>query len=283
MASTSPDRVSHLLEAMTQAEQDEPRARGHRAGRMPSLFTTPAALREARVRVGPPVVVGAVLLLVAVVVVLGIRVAWAQRSAEPTPVPRPESALVTAVPTEAVAAAPAGVADAGAPARASAASGPSYVHVIGAVKQSGVVDVPAGSRVSDVVEAAGGLTADADPSRVNLARPVLDGERIWVPVEGEDPPVEVAAPVSEPGASGPAQAAAPSSGPGASSAAPVDLNTADSTALQALPGIGPVTAEAILTWRDEHTRFSTVEELEEVSGIGPRTLERLRPLVVVTP
>jgi len=241
------------------------------------LLTLPVALRQARVRVGSPVLVGAVVVLVAVLAVVGVRVAWAQRAAEPTPIPRADSAALTSAGLEA--AAPGGAALDASGVAPTTESGPLYVHVIGAVRRAGVVDVAAGSRVGDVVEAAGGLSARADPGRLNLARLVVDGERIWVPVEGAEPPEEVPAPVSAPAETGSAPGGAASAG----SQAPVDLNTADSSTLQTLPGVGPVTAEAILTWRAEHGRFSTVEELVEVSGIGPRTLERLRPQVSATP
>jgi len=242
------------------------------------MITLPVALRGARVRVGPPVLFGALVVVVLVLAVVGGRMAWAQRSAEPTPIPPADAAALTQdaqAPGDAVAP-EAGASEAARTAPAPAA-GSFYVHVIGAVHRAGVVEIPAGSRVGDVVEAAGGLSASADPARLNLARSVVDGERIWVPVEGEEPPEEVAASVATEAGGVTEQAATGDTQP------PVDLNTAESAALQTLPGVGPVTAEAILAWRAEHGSFSTVEELVEVSGVGPRTLERLRPLVTVSP
>ncbi|NLG19900.1 MAG: ComEA family DNA-binding protein [Actinomycetales bacterium] len=157
------------------------------------------------------------------------------------------------------------------------------VHVAGQVREPGVVAVDAGARVQDAVRAAGGLTGEADTSRVNLARPVIDGERIWVPRPGEDVP-EIIEGTSGSGAGG---GEAPSGGGGASGGGragaivQVNLNTADQAALEELPGVGPVTAAAILQWRADHGQFTSPDELLEVSGIGEATLEKLRPHVTL--
>jgi competence protein ComEA len=140
------------------------------------------------------------------------------------------------------------------------------VHVVGQVRRPGVVRLAAGARVQDAVRAAGGATRRADLAAVNLARAAVDGEQVFVPKPGEKAPA----------GSGPAGSG--TSGP-AVSGGQVDLNTADETQLDALPGVGPVIAGRIVAWRDEHGRFSSVDELTEVSGIGDATLERLRPLV----
>lgn len=142
------------------------------------------------------------------------------------------------------------------------------VHVVGQVAEPGVVRVEAGARVADALERAGGVLRTADLARVNLARAVVDGEQIVVPRPGEALASAPGAQVSElPGGTG--------------STAPVALNTADLAALDSLPGIGPVLAQRILEWRDEHGSFSSVDELGEVSGIGDKVLEQLRPLVTV--
>ena len=141
------------------------------------------------------------------------------------------------------------------------------VHVTGAVRRPGLVQLPGGSRVDDAVSAAGGPTHKADLASVNLARPLVDGEQIVVLRKGQD-----MAPVGAPG-----PPAAGSTTPGQ----PVDLNTATLAQLDGLPGVGPVLAQRILDWRTEHGRFSSVDELTEVSGIGERTLADLRPLVRV--
>jgi len=142
------------------------------------------------------------------------------------------------------------------------------VDVEGQVARPGVVRIASGSRVVDAVAAAGGASPGADLTALNLARVVIDGERLVVPAPGEPP---AAGPV--PGAGRPAA--------GEPSGAPLDLNSADLAALDALPGIGPVLAQRVLDWRAAHGRFTDVDELGEVSGIGDTLLGRLRDLVRV--
>jgi competence protein ComEA len=134
-----------------------------------------------------------------------------------------------------------------------------YVHVSGAVVAPGLYVLPESARVVDAVAAAGGFAPDADEGAVNLARPVSDGEQLVVPVIGQVP----------------AAAAAPE-GDGR-----VNLNTADATALDTLPRIGPAMAERIIAWRDANGRFTSVEDLLAVPGIGDKMLESLRDLVTV--
>ena len=143
-----------------------------------------------------------------------------------------------------------------------AATETATAHAAGAVARPGVYRLPPGARVTDLLDAAGGPGADADLDQLNLAAPVADGERIYVPRHGEAPP-----PI---GAGGPA-------GP----AAPVDLNSATAEQLDALPGVGPATAAAILDWRKQHGRFRSVEDLLEVRGIGDARLADLRDKVKV--
>ena len=153
------------------------------------------------------------------------------------------------------------------------------VHVVGQVRHPGVVRLPADARVLDAVKAAGGATSSADLNHLNLARPVVDGEQIVVPKPGES----FAAP--GPPAPGEAGNGAGSAGQGSTGVGPtgglVDLNTADVSALDSLPGVGPVLSQRILDWRTEHGRFSSIDELGEVSGIGDKLLARIRPKVRV--
>lgn len=142
------------------------------------------------------------------------------------------------------------------------------VHVAGDVRRPGIVVLPPGSRVGDALAAAGGLRRGGELGQVNLARALTDGERIEV------------GPHAGPQGTG-VEAGPGSSGGPDGVTAPVDLNTATTDQLDALPGIGPVTAAKILAWRATHGRFTVVDELAEVPGIGPRTLEELRPLVRV--
>ncbi|WP_082383096.1 ComEA family DNA-binding protein [Frigoribacterium sp. RIT-PI-h] len=148
-----------------------------------------------------------------------------------------------------------------------------FVHVHGRVAAPGLYELAQGARVVDVVAAAGGFTADADQAAVNLARVLVDGEQLRVPAVGE---------TVDDGAAGGGDAAAGGPVPGGGAAAgggAVDLNLADDAALQTLPGVGPATAAAILSWRDENGRFRSVDDLLGVPGIGPKTLEELRDRV----
>ncbi len=262
----------------------------HRSRRTP-LLSLPSSLYGARLGVGAPVLRGMLVLVIVLAAVLGVRVAWAERSAAPRPVQtaeQPDRAAATATPAQAeVGGQQALPSDAtgepsGAPTTVPTAYAEIVVHVIGAVHEPGVVSLAPGSRVQDAVEAAGGLRDEADLTRLNLARPAVDGERLWVPKSGEEPPPELPAPpepVAVPG-SGSADAIGRASD---TDQAVVDLNTADQAELETLPGVGPVTADRILEWRAEHGTFATVEELLEVSGIGERTLEQLRPHVGLGP
>ncbi|HEX6236003.1 MAG TPA: helix-hairpin-helix domain-containing protein [Acidimicrobiales bacterium] len=144
------------------------------------------------------------------------------------------------------------------------------VHVAGAVASPGVQRLPAGARVVDAVEAAGGPTAEADLDRLNLAAPLADGQQVYVVRVGEEPP----APPGGIGAGG--------AGAGGGTAALVDVNTAASEQLETLPGVGPATAAAIIAHRQEHGPFTSVEQLIEVRGIGEVKLAELRDLVTVS-
>ncbi|MFN2586934.1 MAG: helix-hairpin-helix domain-containing protein [Actinomycetota bacterium] len=150
------------------------------------------------------------------------------------------------------------------PASAPSAPAPAQllVHVAGAVMRPGLYALPAGARVADAVEAAGGPTRRGDLGLLNLAEPLVDGIKIEVLERGAQP------------------APPPPAAPGASPSA-VSLNSADQAALETIPGVGPVTAAAILAYRDETGPFTSVEQLLEVSGIGPATLESLRPYVTL--
>jgi len=152
------------------------------------------------------------------------------------------------------------------------------VHAAGAVASPGVYALPAGARVADLLLAAGGALPDADLDRLNLAAKVGDGERVYVLRRGESPEAGAAAAPSAGG--GGAAGTGTAVGAGAP-ASPIDLNTATADQLDTLPGVGPATAQAIITYRTRHGRFRSVNELLEVPGIGPAKLEAVRSLVKV--
>jgi competence protein ComEA len=149
------------------------------------------------------------------------------------------------------------------------------VHVAGAVIAPGVLSLASGARVADAVVAAGGVAPDGDLDGINLAAPLGDGQRVYVPRIGEVDPAAVpsGAWAGDASATGPVGTSPP--------AGPVDLNVADATALEALPGVGPSTATAIVDDRDRNGPFASVDDLDRVPGIGPAKLASLRDLVTV--
>jgi competence protein ComEA len=136
---------------------------------------------------------------------------------------------------------------------------PVVVDVVGAVRRPGLYRFRRGGRIADAVARAGGATRRADLEQVNLAAPLADGEQVVIPRR-------------QPGVA--AGAAAPSAPAG-----PVHLSTATVEQLDALPGIGPVTAQKILDYRQQHGAFSSVDELDAIPGIGPARIDQLRDLV----
>lgn len=175
----------------------------------------------------------------------------------------------------------------------SEAGEPVVVSVVGLVGRSGLVTLAPGARVADALDSAGGVLDGGDRDGLNLARKVSDGEQILVGVApGPDGPRGPRSDIVGPG-SGVGMNPAPGPGAQGSGAPPggapapgaagglVDLNTADAATLESLPGVGPVTASSILTWRTANGSFGSVDQLVEVDGIGPATLARLRPLVTV--
>ena len=153
---------------------------------------------------------------------------------------------------------------------ARASSGPSFelhggggtmvVHVAGEVRKPGVYELPAGSRVTDAVDRAGGVSAQGAPDAINLAAQLADGQQVIVPARA-------------PGASGAAPAVTDAA---AAADAPISLGTATVEQLDTIEGIGPVTAQDIVDYRDEHGGLSSVDELDRISGIGPATMDALR-------
>jgi competence protein ComEA len=148
---------------------------------------------------------------------------------------------------------------------APAATAPSVlvIDVAGAVRRPGLYRLPKGARIADAVARAGGMGRHAAAASVNLAAPLADGEQVLVPSAG-------------PGGVG--SGGAPGGSPSAS--APVDLNSATVEQLDALPGVGPVTAQKIVDYRTEHGPFTSVDDLDAIPGIGAARIENLRGLVI---
>ncbi|WP_084262280.1 ComEA family DNA-binding protein [Actinomadura formosensis] len=146
-----------------------------------------------------------------------------------------------------------------------AASSPVVVHVLGKVEHPGVITLPSGSRVAEAIKAAGGVRPGAKTGTLNLARTLVDGEQI---------PVGVPRPTPPPGA-------APSAGPSGAPGTPLDLNTATPDQLDDLPGVGPVLAQRIVDYRAQHGGFRSIDQLQEVNGIGARRFADLKPMVRV--
>lgn len=196
-----------------------------------------------RIRLDPGRPGAVVLCLVALLSAgLAAGVAWASRPSLEPVAPAP---VVTAASTS------------GAP----VAAAQLVVAVVGQVVTPGLVTLPVGSRVADAVAAAGGALPHADLSTINLARILVDGEQVAVGVPGAAP--------------------APGAPAGGGGSAAVNINAASESELEELPGVGPVLAGRIVQWRTENGAFTSVEQLQEVDGIGPSTFEELRDEVTV--
>lgn len=276
----------------------------------PRPLELPSTLATGRYAVSRQAIIGVALVVALAVALLGGRYVMARQDAAPQPVATGRAsdvggpsggALPGATPT------PVGDATTSGAGRGGAASGAATgttgttgatgataqatarvtVHIVGEVERPGVVTLPAGSRVDDALDEAGGATSEADLTGVNLARPLVDGEQVVVPAPGDRvvgaPGAGTGAAPGGAGAAGAGGAAAGAGGAGAGGAAAelVDLNTADLATLETLPGVGPVLAQRILDWRTAHGQFTAVEELGEVSGIGDKIYAQLSPKVTV--
>ncbi len=240
---------------------------GNRRWRLPSLPRfgrlrerwIPESLREARVDPGRSgsLVLSALALVAALVAAIGV---WLAR---PTPQVLPAVTVSAAVAQDASVAAAVS-------SQSSATSTPPatvVVSVTGAVRQPGLVTLPAGARVADAIAAAGGIEAGVDLTGLNLAARLADGDSVVVGGDRQG----VQGPPGSAGTVAVAGAAAPL----------VKLNTADSVALQSLPGVGPVMASNIIAWRDANGPFTAIDQLQEVTGIGPTRFATLAPLVTL--
>ncbi len=137
------------------------------------------------------------------------------------------------------------------------------VYVTGAVNKPDVYELPEDSRVKDAIEKAGGVTKEADLISINLAEKLSDGEEVVVPKKGENTSI------------------AGSSTSSTNKNSKININTADATELEKLPGIGEVKAEAIIQYRKSYGRFKTIHDITRVSGIGEKTFEKIKDLISV--
>jgi competence protein ComEA len=155
------------------------------------------------------------------------------------------------------------------------------VSVVGLVPHSGLLRLPNGSRVADAITAAGGPKEGSDLTGLNLAQRLQDGDQVVVGATGPNagPPQLGSTTISTAGRT--SSASTPRSGSAPTPSTRIDLNTATESDLDALPSVGPVTARAIITWRTTNGRFTDIEQLGEINGIGPARLARLRDLVKV--
>jgi len=155
---------------------------------------------------------------------------------------------------------------------------PAIIHVSGAVVEPGLYTLPVGSRVKDAIDAAGGSLPNADLNMINLAALVIDGDRIWIPFHTQENP-ETQQPTDS---SNTPQQENQSTDTLYNDSILVNINTATLSELDSLPGIGPQKAGEIIAYREEHGPFEKIEEIENVSGIGPATFEKLKDLICVS-
>jgi competence protein ComEA len=137
---------------------------------------------------------------------------------------------------------------------------PVIIHVDGAVSTPGLYTLPYQSRIADAIATAGGLLPNADTSSINLAAKLVDGQKIYIPIQGTPAP-QVSTTTND---------------------QPIDINTADQAQLETLPGIGPTRAMAIIEYRSSHGPFQTIEDIQNVPGIGHATFENLKDHIFVS-
>ncbi len=267
-----PDAVTRLLarrkgKETTQAHQFPRSAVNYDYDFIDDDRPQPEPLKHSVVRWQSPSLKSMGVLLAVFIVVIGLSYFLSQKSGEPAAVVSTDAESSVAEAKEEPRADASPALGAGV---ASSANASLIVHVTGQVHRPGVIELPHGSRVNDAVEKAGGVTAEADTSKVNLAAPATDGAQVYIPAVGEEivgQPTVGNGSVTQPSATG---------GPGI-----INLNTASSEQLQELPKVGPATAEKIIAWREANGGFSSVTDLDNVPGIGPAMLETLTPLVTV--
>ncbi len=242
---------------------------------------------RSRFAVAPPAAIALILVGVIACVVAGFTL-W--RSDSPAPVvdfPPAAAGTSAEVQQQSSDASPStGVSTAPTSNRTAPQTHPMVVSVVGLVTRPGLVRLPSGARVAEAIERAGGARKNADLLSLNLAQVLRDGDQVLVGYAGRSGGISMRSAVVGPGSTGTPSAAGDSTasadgGFPTGAAGTVNLNTASQTELESLPGVGPVTAKSILDWRQRNGRFTSVDQLTEVDGIGPARLEKLRDKVIV--
>ncbi|HEX5922794.1 MAG TPA: ComEA family DNA-binding protein [Baekduia sp.] len=200
---------------------------------------------------------------VVLVVLLGLRVLRSDGEASTAPVQRQGATTTAASDAPSVSVAP-------------ARDGSAVVHVVGAVRRPGVYRLRLGQRVEDAIRRAGGASDATDLQAINLAAKIADGQQVVVPRRAAAGGSGAAA-----AGSGPGGAAAGGGAAGAAPSAPINLNSATAEQLDTLDGVGPATVQKILEYRTQHGGFASLDDLAQVSGIGPKKLEALKTQVTV--
>ena len=252
LATLSAELAAVRREPQVRSDEQHTRIRGQVDAPAPVVLPVPGRHASRRLSLGALQLGPVHLAVVAVVAALAVGIAsWVAIRDQADPVPVPD-----------VASAPSPLAQVSPSPAALSGDVEVTVDVAGKVRSPGIAVLPPGSRVVDALEAAGGARRGVDLTALNLARTLVDGEQILV---GVDVPSGVAGTLGTPGETG----------------ALVNINTADPVTLETLPGVGPVTAAAIIGWRTDNGPFSSVDELLEVAGIGAATLAELAPHVTI--
>ncbi len=205
---------------------------------------------------------------VVLVVLLGWRVLRADGEASTAPMQDRGAATTTT-----------GASDAPSVSVAPARDGSAVVHVVGAVRRPGVYRLRLGQRVEDAIRRAGGAEGDTDLQAINLAAKIADGQQVVVPRRGGA--AGAGGGVATGGGAAGGGVAGGGGAAGAAPSAPINLNSATAEQLDTLDGVGPATAQKILEYRTQHGGFASVDDLAQVSGIGPKKLEALKAQVTV--
>ena len=148
------------------------------------------------------------------------------------------------------------------------------IYICGAVKESKVITLNENSRISDAIEAVGGLNTDADLTNINLAYILEDGEKIYIPKKGEESTNQDETSTNEYNTSNITSSLS-------SKSTKVNINKANQTELESIPGIGPSTASKIINYREENGKFSSIEDIKNVSGIGNTKYENIKDYITV--